>query len=65
MSMLTSFKCIRLGHCDPHPQPSKGTGRAVAIHFRAAWQELSPRGYTERAKMLGFSDGCNFEKLGV
>ena len=62
LSLLMALLNIRLGYWVPHPR----TGRQpVMNHFRAAWQELNPRGYAEHRKLLQLSDGGHFENLGV
>ena len=63
LSLLMALLNVRLGYWVPHPK-AKGRQR-VANHFRAAWHELSPRGYSEERKLLLLSDGGHFENLGV
>ena len=53
---------IRLGYWVPHPCAKR---QRVPNHFRAAWYELSRRGYAEHQKLLQLSDGGHFENLGV
>lgn len=65
LSLLMALLNVRLGYWVPHPNPDKSKFRIVANHFRAAYHELSPRGYTEHQKLLQISDGGHFENLGV
>ena len=65
LSLLMALLNVRLGYWVPHPSTFKGKFRKVANHFRAAYHELSPRGYAEHQKLLQISDGGHFESLGV
>jgi hypothetical protein len=65
LSLLMSLLNVRLGYWVPHPNPAKSRFRIVASHFRAAYHELSSRGYEEHQKLLQISDGGHFENLGV
>ena len=63
LSLLMALLNVRLGYWVPHPNAE--CQQKVANHFRAAWHELSPRGYSEKRKLLQLSDGGHFENLGV
>lgn len=63
ISLLMALLNIRLGYWVPHPDTE--CHQKVANHFRAAWHELSPRGYSEKRKLIQLSDGGHFENLGV
>ena len=63
LSLLMALLNVRLGYWVPHP--SAECQQKVANHFRAAWHELSSRGYSEKRKLLQLSDGGHFENLGV
>ena len=63
LSLLMALLNVRLGYWVPHPNAE--CHQKVANHFRAAWHELSPRGYSEKRKLLQLSDGGHFENLGV
>ena len=65
LSLLMSLLNVRLGYWVPHPNPDKSRFRIAANHFRAAYYELSSRGYEEHQKLLQISDGGHFENLGV
>ena len=62
LSLLMALLNIRLGYWVPNP---KSKSQKIANHFRAAYHELSPSGYTECRKLLQISDGGHFENLGV
>ena len=61
LSLLMSLLNVRLGYWVPRP----GEPRKVANHFRAAYHELSSRGYAEHQKLLQLSDGAHFENLAM
>ena len=65
LSLLMSLLNVRLGYWVPHPNPDKSKFQKVGNHFRAAYHELSSRGYAEHQKLLQISDGGHFENLGV
>ena len=65
LSLLMALLNVRLGYWVPHPNPDKSRSQKVGNHFRAAYHELSPRGYKEHQKLLQISDGGHFENLGV
>ena len=65
LSLLMALLNVRLGYWVPHPNPEKYRFQRIANHFRAAYHELSPRGYKEHRKLLQISDGGHFENLGV
>ncbi len=65
LSLLMSLLNVRLGYWVPHPNPDKSRSQKVGNHFRAAYHELSPRGYAAHQKLLQISDGGHFENLGV
>ena len=62
LSLLMALLNVRLGYWVPHPGARR---QPVANHFRAAWHELSPRGFAEQRRLLQLSDGGHFENLGV
>ena len=62
LSLLMALLNVRLGYWVPRPGAPR---QKVANHFRAAWHELWPRGYSEKRKLLQLSDGGHFENLGV
>ena len=64
LSLLMGLLNIRLGYWVPSPR-AKTKRKPVPNHFRAAWHELHPRGYTEHQNLLQLSDGGHFENLGV
>lgn len=63
LSLLMALLNVRLGYWVP--KPGTECRQKVANHFRAAWHELWPRGYSEERKLLQLSDGGHFENLGV
>ena len=66
LSLLMALLNVRLGYWVPRPDSGAGRrGQPVANHFRAAWHELSPRGFAEQRRLLQISDGGHFENLGV
>jgi hypothetical protein len=68
LSLLMALLNVRLGYWVPNPngrRPHPRRRQPVANHFRAAWYELSPRGFAEHRKLLQLSDGGHFENLGV
>ena len=71
LSLLMSLLNVRLGYWVPHPTKPEPEAdkpkprKKVANHFRAAYHELSSRGYAEHQKLLQLSDGAHFENLGV
>ncbi|MCY4077692.1 MAG: hypothetical protein OXH04_19920 [Acidobacteria bacterium] len=66
LSLLMALLNVRLGYWVPRPEAGAGRRRQpVANHFRAAWHELSPRGFAEHRRLLQISDGGHFENLGV
>ena len=65
LSLLMGLLNIRLGYWVPSPRAKKTKRQPVANHFRAAWHELRPRGFTEDRNLLQLSDGGHFENLGV
>ena len=68
LSLLMALLNVRLGYWVPRPHaaPHRRVPRQrVANHFRAAWHEISPRGFAEDRNLLQLSDGGHFENLGV
>ena len=67
LSLLMALLNVRLGYWVPRPDAGAARRRRqpVANHFRAAWHELSPRGFAEHRRLLQISDGGHFENLGV
>ena len=67
LSLLMALLNVRLGYWVPRPDPDAPGRRRqpVANHFRAAWHELSPRGFAEHRRLLQISDGGHFENTGV
>ena len=70
LSLLMALLNVRLGYWVPRPRepgapPRRALRQPVANHFRAAWHELSPRGFAEHRNLLQLSDGGHFENLGV
>ena len=68
LSLLMALLNVRLGYWVPNPErgaPLSRWRQPVANHFRAAWYELSPRGFAEDRHLLQLSDGGHFENLGV
>ena len=67
LSLLMALLNVRLGYWVPRPDAGAERRRRqpVANHFRAAWHELSPRGFAEQRRLLQISDGGHFENLGV
>lgn len=62
LSLLMALLNVRLGYWVPRPRTAC---QKVANHFRAAWHELSSRGYSECRDLLQLTDGGHFENLGV
>ena len=77
LSLLMALLNVRLGYWVPRPHAPDGAApdaaaprrraprQRVANHFRAAWHEISPRGFAEDRALLQLSDGGHFENLGV
>ena len=63
LSLLMALLNLRLGYWVPRPLAK--CRQKVAHHFRAAYHELSPSGYSEKQNLLQLSDGGHFENLGV
>ena len=64
LSLLMALLNIRLGYWVPHPGACQ-RHQPVASHFRAAFYEVSRRGYSEHRDMIQISDGGHSENLGV